>query len=553
MSKHRTLIIGLDGATFSLIDPWIRAGHLPTFSRLIQMGVHGPLNVWPNLNSAASWSSIVTGYNPGQHGVFNFGPVSLQGEEDWHPTTARDRHKDPFWRLLSAQGQEVGIINVPISYPADPVKGFMISGKDAPHVQSPGFTHPPDLYHSLCLQGIDYIINIPNLLTEKEENPDRMPKGLEKMIDGRTRTALCLMKTHPWDVMMIVFAAIDRVQHFYWPHPQASMNDPGWEPILKTYQKIDSSVKDMLALTDEQTTVLLVSDHGFGPLLQRKPCLNPFFARMGLLRFRQGKQQLKGALLKNLLVYSRRFIPQSVKRRLGRIFPQVHQQAVREAQFSGIDWSQTQVFTDLFGVQVYINLKGRQPEGIVCPEEYDPLREQIVKLLLNLKDEKTGAPVIKSVHRSNEFYHGPYADRVGDLLIQWDYGSPGDSLYYQTKEGNEIRCRAEDFHLHRGWAGDHCPEAIFMAMGPHIKRGVTLRNTSLYDITPTVLYLQGHPVPTDMEGKVLTEIFSEDYFLQNPIKQNELAEGPIESSSAYLDETEIRQIKNRLRDLKYIE
>ena len=112
--------------------------------------------------------------------------------------------------------------------------------------------------------------------------------------------------------------------------------------------------------------------------------------RKWVLRFRQGKQQLKGALLKNLLVYSRRFIPQSVKRRLGRIFPQVHQQAVREAQFSGIDWSQTQVFTDLFGVQVYINLKGRQPEGIVCPEEYDPLREQIMKLLLNLKMKRRG-------------------------------------------------------------------------------------------------------------------------------------------------------------------
>jgi len=105
MKKHRTLIIGLDGATFDLIHPWVQAGHLPTFAKLMAQGVHAPLRAWPNLSSAAAWSSIVTGYNPGQHSVFNFVDALPQVGAKWHPSTAADRKKDPFWRFLSAAGK----------------------------------------------------------------------------------------------------------------------------------------------------------------------------------------------------------------------------------------------------------------------------------------------------------------------------------------------------------------------------------------------------------------------------------------------------------------
>src|ERR1043166_9161730 len=108
MNKPRTLIIGLDGATFDLIEPLVRAGHLPALARLMTHGVHGSLQAWPNMNSAAAWSSMVTGYNPGQHGVYDFGHAPQQRGHGWHPTTATCRRKDPFWRLLSAAGQRVG-------------------------------------------------------------------------------------------------------------------------------------------------------------------------------------------------------------------------------------------------------------------------------------------------------------------------------------------------------------------------------------------------------------------------------------------------------------
>ncbi|UCC63889.1 MAG: alkaline phosphatase family protein [Anaerolineae bacterium] len=155
MNTPRTLIIGLDGATFDLIEPWARAGHLPALARLMAQGVHGPLRAWPNMNSAVAWSSMLTGYNPGEHGIYDFGRAPLQRADTWRPTTAADRRKDPFWRLLSAAGQRMGVINVPISYPADPVNGFMLAGMDTPGLHSSGFAHPVDLRDELRRQGID--------------------------------------------------------------------------------------------------------------------------------------------------------------------------------------------------------------------------------------------------------------------------------------------------------------------------------------------------------------------------------------------------------------
>ena len=121
MSRPRTLVIGLDGATFDVIAPLAGGGRLPALARLIAEGAHGPLRAWPNMNSAAAWSSIITGYNPGQHNVYHFGwAATPQRGQTFRPTTALDRTRDPFWRLLGAAGLHVGAINVPISYPADP-------------------------------------------------------------------------------------------------------------------------------------------------------------------------------------------------------------------------------------------------------------------------------------------------------------------------------------------------------------------------------------------------------------------------------------------------
>ena len=552
MQKPRTLIIGIDGATFDLLEPWTRAGYLPAIAKLMGHGIYGPLRAWPNMNSASAWSSLITGYNSGQHAIFDFGERPPQRGVDFRPITGADRKKDPFWRILSAAGEKVGVINVPISYPADPLNGFMLSGMDAPGINSPGFSYPPDLGDKLRQQGIDYVIDAPDLSSLSRRSPFQVPQLIEHMIDARIRTILYLMKTQPWDVLMAVFIAPDRMQHYFWPSRQVSFEDAAWEPIRKIYQKIDSFLHDVLAFIDDHTTVLLVSDHGFGPALRGHFFLNWLFAQLGLLSYSKSASQLKGKILKKLLLYGRQIIPHRLQNPLARAFPNLHGHALSETVFSGIDWSQTHVFAAFHGGSVTINLEGRQPEGIVPPKEYPSLRERIREILLNLTDEKTGRPIILGVHRREELYHGPWADKSGDLIIQWDYDALGDSLCYRFGERPIIIRPSKKNRVSLDWKGFHRPMGIFIAYGPHIKPG-TRGEISIYDIAPTILHLQEHPVFQDMDGKVLIDIFKDEYVSHHPVRQIEPPDTKSQEPIQKLDEEERHKIEERLRGLGYIE
>jgi len=554
MSAPRTLIIGLDGATFDVIRPLASKGYLPTLARLMAEGVHGPLRAWPNMNSAAAWSSIVTGHNPGQHGIYHFGwAATPQRGQKFRPTTALDRRRDPFWRLLSAAGRRVGVINVPITYPADPVNGFMLAGMDTPDLESPGFAHPPDLREELERAGIDYIIDVPQLGVTRRRNPHAVPPRVRQMVDARARAILHLMRTRPWDALMAVFVATDRMQHFYWPDERAAVDDAEWTPLRGVYQQIDAFFARLLEGLDGNTTLLVVSDHGAGPARAAMRGLNPLFHRLGLLSYREGATRLKGRLLEHLLASARTLVPLSLQRRLSRALPGLHLRALSESRLSSIDWPRTQAFASPQGWDVFINLRGREPEGSVSPEEYDRLRERICSIVLQLVDPVSGRRAVRGVYRREDLFRGPHVDKAPDLVIDWDCEVVRDALSYPG-EGEPITVEATgERGLGERWTGTHRPDGIFIAWGHQVRRGETLDAVGLYDIAPTVLHLQGHAVPADMEGRVLTEIFTDEYTHTHPVREREGEHLAVKPPTDELTPSETSKIEERLRSLGYIE
>lgn len=553
MNKPRTLIIGLDGATFDLIEPWIQAGCLPTLARLMAQGVYGPLLAWPNMNSAAAWTSMVTGCNPGQHGIYDFGTAAPQRGTRWRPTTARSRAKFPFWHFLSAAGRTVGIVNVPISYPADPVNGFMLAGMDAPSVISPGFAHPPGLRDELRRAGINYILDAPKLKGLSKRNPRLLPDLVRRMVEGRSGATLHLMKTHDWDTLMAVFIATDRTQHFYWPGEDVSFDSADWTPVRSVYEQIDSFLDEALKLVDENTTVLLVSDHGFGASHYATRAVNQLLEQLGLVCYHQSGSRLSSRLFKNLLLYGRKIIPLALQPHLARAFPKLHLRSLSESAYWGIDWSNTQVYVHPYGGQVFVNLKGREVEGIVSTGEYDTLRQRVRGILMSLTDAPRGRRVMRAVERREDLYHGPYSHEAADLYIHWDYAVVRDSLCYHTK-GEPVIVQAPKMSgPGRQWGGSHRPQGIFIAHGPHIKRGAVVTKATLYDIAPTILYLQHHPIPRDMDGKVLTDIFTDEQLRRQPVQHCEPASVVDKAAPADLNAEEVKKIEERLRDLGYLQ
>ncbi len=550
MKKPRTMIIGLDGATFDLIEPLREAGFLPNLSRLMQQGTYGQLQTFPNFNSAAAWSSMVTGYNPGQHGVYDFGDGIPQKGSAWHPTTAADRQKEPFWRLLSTAGQRVGVMNVPISYPADHLNGFMLAGMDTPSLASKGFAQPPEILDELRRQGIDYLIDVPNLGEFRRRNATQLPDAVSHMIESRARTVLHLMKTHPCDVMMAVFVAPDRVQHQFYPQENTPIEHPSWLAVRSVYQQLDAFLGELLKTIDEETSLLIVSDHGFGIVRPATRLLNQLFAEIGLLTFRKHRG-LKSRGLANLLAYGRKIVPKSLQRPLALAFPGLLRRAGAEMKYPALDWSQTKVFVDPHGNRVIINLRGRQPQGIVSPDDYESLRDEVQKILHQVTDPLTNRPVLLGAHKREALFHGPYTDKAGDLLMEWNYEVVRDTLQYT--DGNQSLVVKPRQELQSPWKGNHRPAGIFIARGSRIKAGEQIADANICDIAPTVLYLQGQPVFSDMDGKVLTAIFTDEQLRRQAVQRCEPTATTTTAAGAGLDADETRAIEERLRDLGYLE
>ena len=549
MSTPRTLIIGLDGATFDLIDPLAAQGRLPNLSRLMSEGSRAVLRAFPNMNSASAWSSIVTGCNPGKHGVYDFGDSPNAGKPGWRPITARNRRRDPFWRILSDAGRKVGVFNVPISYPADPINGWMISGMDAPGPASPGFTQPPGLIADLRSAGINYVLDVPNLGAQHQRNPFSMPQSVRDMVTARARTVSYFIERQQPDAVIVVFTATDRMQHFYWGDGSVEQNDRTWQPISELYQLVDEWIGRLCSQCGPACNVIVVSDHGFGLAQPASAGVNRLLAQLGWLHYRTGPaggQTLRERTLAWMLKTGRRWLPGRLQYAGAVRFPALRQQALRAQSFGGIDWPRTRVYFSRYGGGVIT--EAPLADASVASLSYDSVCEQVSAVIMKVVDPQTGRPVAKRVWRRSELYSGPSAGSAPDLHIEWDEDALGEQLCYPDGQRTIITGGRP-----RGLAlrGRHRSEGIFIARGPDVRQGVVLPSITHYDVAPTILYLQDAPIPQDVDGQVLVGMLSEQSLASRPVRLTQRQDSST-SSTEVLSEAETRIIEQRLRDLGYL-
>src|SRR5262249_9718040 len=289
---------GLAGATFRLLEPQVRDGEAPELARLMAEGCHGVLrSTFPPLTPPA-WSSFMTGKNPGKHGVFSFRRLASSGYRSGELITARDVRARTLWEIVSDAGRSVGAINVPPSYPVQPVNGFMVSCMFTPPGEA-DVIHPPELRPLL---GDDYTIaiNPPERLVGsdpryRERCLDYL-RRLGELAERRREVTLRLLRERPWDLLSVVFYEPDRIQHFFWTH-LAGLPTPDVPPAVAAeiadaarglYRLLDRSVGELVRAAGPGTTTLVISDHGFAPEPERLVYVNRWLADEGYLRARPG-------------------------------------------------------------------------------------------------------------------------------------------------------------------------------------------------------------------------------------------------------------------------
>ncbi len=548
------VIIGIDSATFNIINPMIRDGKLPNLSRLMERGTSGQLeSTFPPVTPPA-WVSFMTGKNPGKHGVFDFYASPSYGYVR-PPMNAKYIKSKTIWRILSDAGLKVGIINLPITQPPEMINGFIIPGIQISLNEGESFSYPPEIIHEIRKRFGEYRVYFGDLESSYTSNLDKFISEWRNIFEVRRQSILYLMKHKEWDVFMPVFFSVDSMQHHFWKyfdkeHPlYDSAKAMKYEGIIpEFYEKIDSAIGEILKQIAEDVPVMIVSDHGAGPE-KGSFYINNWLYKEGFLTFKKGFSLLWKLKFPHIFykVLKRLKFPgiawtvplDKLKAYGGAIDPR---EGLNIPFF--IDWKRTKAYAGNHTEQgIYINLKGREPLGIVeRGKEYEEVRDSIIKKLKEIKDPANGKPLDIQLIKKEELYHGPYVDDAADIFVKI----------------KEINCIMQKEIYHKGLfglpkrtSGTHRFEGVFILKGGGIKTNFTVKGARIIDIAPTILTMLGIPVPEDMDGRVLNEVFTEDHLKSHPVNYTSASELDVKRGEGVFSEEDSEKVKKALRDLGY--
>lgn len=546
MKPSHVLIIGLDGATFDLARPWMAAGHLPNLARLHQQGASGALQSTIHPITGAAWPSFMTGANQGQHSVYDFvrrrpGTYELElmyGSHIAVPT---------LFELVGQAGLPVISLNVPITYPPRLVNGVMVSGLFAQ--PSPDIAYPRPVYDELhALEG-EYIISPAYNAYARDPRQDYLDQ-LHRMTRIHLRAMRHLLATRPWQLGMVVFTATDLAQHAFWADMEAGQGAFA-EAILNIYRQVDAAVGDLLTDLPPETLVVLMSDHGAGPL-DSFVQLNRWLYQQGFLKFRPGRTSWRAKVVRAAWAAWRRVLPPkligAIRARVGKRYNQVRDQMESTLFSTRIDWPHTQVFALGACGNLFLNVKGREPEGVVEPgAHYDQVCADVTARLMQLTDPLTGQKLVENVLRGHEVYAGPHAHHAPDLVILWkDYRYWGRGRY-DFDDLEVFRRRPKWDFSELPLTCTHRMNGLVFLAGPNIRAGHMLTGARIVDVTPTLLAALGLPIPDYMDGRVLHEAF---VVPPQAAISNQAGQAPV-ADSGYTAE-EAAEIEEHLKSLGYL-
>lgn len=543
MNKRRVFIFGIDGGTWDVLRPMIDDGVMPTLGTLRKEGQWGTLSSTIPPDTATAWTTFQTGVNPGKHGIFDF---NLYQPGDYAPTflSSRSIPLDTIWKILSRNNKTILLMNVPVTYPPYEVKGCMVTGLLTPSVKS-GFTYPPELAKEILKIEKDYTI----VTTQEVFNRSTLKDFVTALITTerkRTKVMLHLMKKFDWEAAMIHFQSTDPLQHavfWYLDKENPRFTPEKYEVLQMLYREIDNDIKEILNSVPRQTLKIVLSDHGFEPVYTTIH-MNNLLLHLGLLHLKE--KGLSGKKILPLLKVLRRI----QKRLTGGPLPVLRTSAQR-AKIQLIDWSRTKAFMLtgwLYGL-IYLNCVGREREGIVSPgKDYESLRESIMEKMSSLIDPKTGKKVIRKIHKREDLFHGRFFDRAPDLIIVPEEGYEFNQSFIATPE--EI---FKTNVIKKDHTGIHNQDGIIILNGNELEQKNFIENINIVDIFPVILYYMGIDIPDYADGKVLSDLFSESFLKDNPIRYTSASESlDGKQKSQAFSEKDIEMIEKRLKDLGYM-
>jgi predicted AlkP superfamily phosphohydrolase/phosphomutase len=534
VGQTRLLVIGLDSATFTVIRPLLAKNKLPNLQKLIASGCSGVLRSSIPPLSPAAWVSTLTGMNPGGHGVFDFRVFDFSrpyGRSDKMVYSSKFAGLTIF-DFLSKQGLKVGSFNIPLTYPAWPVNGLMVSGPVTPDL-SKAYTYPSDIAAEIGPMARHSLVD-----ELKQADLDAYLDELIWITRKHFEYGQLLLREYGiFDLFWFHLHTIDSVQHRFWQYadfgPGHANSDRIYKNAIETiYILADKGVGELLQLIGPQSNVIIMSDHGARQVgsiglrpnvwLKQRPYLNlDQLAKFN--RYRHAFRNSMGKLFKK---------PNSKPKPIA-----------GNGQWQAFFFA----LADPIGCIV---IKGDDGDTSASSriDAYNAVRDAIIHDLTCWENPSNHARVVSRVWKREELYTGKYVDRAPDILfaVQSEYSLSGDYNGQIFTPSPPIKEGA--------WSGVHDMEGILVANGPSIATQAKINQASLVDIAPTLLTLLAQPIPSNMLGRVLKEIISEHYLQHHKIGNTQ----PLEAFASTMPDTpdqviETEAMIKHLQALGYME
>jgi len=555
---RKVFIVSLDGATFDVLQPLARQGYLPTLEKMMACGVTANLeSVIPPV-TAPAWTSFMTGKNPAKHGIFDFTRFDPEDRATKLNNADHIRSKT-LWQILSEKGRRVIVVNLPYTYPPSKVDGIMVSGWDVPSIEA-SFTYPEGLRAQIFEKISDYgstlDLSLWNLLdTKSDQQFELFISKLVRSFQQGFELAYFLLQENEWDVCMVHFQQTDWIQHKLWNYIEeacihSANKHSRMEKVRECYREFDQLVGKLLQNVESLRPITVVlSDHGFGRY-RGSIFPNYFLRQWGYFHLvDDAETRLRDVFRRSRFRTIRQLYDSSAKLkhslsdgRQTKKFKSWGELAAANIpkQKSLIDWKRTKVAAVAGSetAHLFVNLVGRGSEGIVQPgAEYESLISDLVSRFRDLRHSETGAKLLTRVARGSEIYR---QSQEGILL---------PDIVLIPQEGFGVSFTISEAPPEISNEGSHRHNGVLLMQGEGLKIPTENFHPNLIDIAPTVLHLLGLPVPTDMDGRVLEEIFSD---LQ-PVEYEDVDNSKESDTATEYTAEETELIQLRLKGLGYVE
>ena len=515
-----TVVLGLDGGCFELIQPWIDDGTLPTFSELTEGGVASDMQSCLPPVTCPNWQCYATGTNPGKLGVFWWEAVDRDARTIENRSSAGDFDGTHYWRLLEG---DTAVVNLPTSYPPSKIDGVHVAG--GPGAEQTGYTYPESLEEELK-ERYDYAVHPEKMSLLSGDDPDNecVPE-IYDLIDMRFDVLEDQLEGGEYELIHVTVFYLNVLQHFYWD----------MDVVKRAWERIDERVGQLLEM-EELENFFVMSDHGSNGIettfrvntwleqhgyLQTESSISDYLHRAGIT------QERVRPILAKLGVewWARRLLPERVQM----LLPNEEGSVDKSGKADVIDWENSQVVAS-----------GQGPVYVLAdnPQERERIVGELVDDLEGITDPD-GNPVFDQVLRGEDVYSGPYVDRGPNVVLDQAAG-----VHIEGKIGHD-----DAFGSPSKWHGENKDTGMFVAYGPDVDGTAELPDMHILDIAPTLLHLHGEGVPERMDGEVKRDLFAAE---SEPANRE-----VVQVDAADVDSAESRTVESdvadRLEDLGYME